>query len=171
VKAAAAASLAVSVAALLSGCAGYRLGDVKPSTLKNVHTIAVTTFKNNTYIPRVEALVTNTVIKQIQQDGTFRVTSVDKADAVLDGVVSGIGRGPARSVRGNVLATTEFNLGITVGWTLRTKDGAAVAGPASSTGGTSFFVGSDVATDERQALPLATEDLAVRLVSQLTEGW
>jgi hypothetical protein len=28
-----------------------------------------------------------------------------------------------------------------------------------------------VTTDERQALPLATEDLATRLVTQLSEGW
>jgi hypothetical protein len=28
-----------------------------------------------------------------------------------------------------------------------------------------------VTTDERQALPLATEELASRLVTQLSEGW
>ena len=38
-------------------------------------------------------------------------------------------------------------------------------------GTTSFFVGTDVTTDERQALPLATEELATRLVTQLSEGW
>ncbi len=158
------------LACSVSSC-GYRLGEAKPGTLKNVQKIAVTTFKNSTHIPRVEALVTNTVIKQLQQDGTFEVTTVEKADAVLDGAVTAIARAPARSVRGNVLATTEFGLGVTVGWSLRTKDGTPVAGPGSISGGTSFFVGSDVTTDERQALPLAAEDLAVRLVSQLSEGW
>ena len=34
-----------------------------------------------------------------------------------------------------------------------------------------FFREPDVTTDERQALPLATEDLATQLVSQLSEGW
>ena len=29
----------------------------------------------------------------------------------------------------------------------------------------------DVTADERQALPLAAEELATRLVSQLSEGW
>jgi hypothetical protein len=171
VKAALSALAAIALAFSLSGCLGYRLGETKPGTLKNVHKIAVTTFRNNTYLPRIEALVTDTIIKQIQQDGTFQVVSQDQADAVMDGVVLAVGRGPARSVRGNVLATTEFNLGITVAWALRAKDGRPIVGPATHTGGTSFFVGSDVTTDERQALPLATEDLAVRLVSQLTEGW
>jgi hypothetical protein len=32
-------------------------------------------------------------------------------------------------------------------------------------------VGTDVSTDERQALPLAAEELARHLVSQLSEGW
>ena len=155
----------------LSGCAGYRLGDVKPYSLKEIKTIAVATFKNGTNLPRVEALVTNTVIKQFQQDGTYTITTADKADAVLAGTVVGIGRGPTRSVRGNVLATTEFNLGVSLSYTLTKKDGTVVAGPGGVSGGTSFFVGADVFTDERQALPLAAEDLAVRLVSQLTEGW
>ena len=170
-KAALSALAAVALACSLSGCLGYRLGETKPGTLKKIHKIAVTTFANNTYLPRIEGLVTNTIIKQIQQDGTYQVTSIDQADAVMHGTVTSIGRGPARSVRGNVLATTEFNLGITVVWTLYLKGGGPIMGPATNSGGTSFFVGSDVTTDERQALPLATEDLAVRLVSQLTEGW
>ena len=164
--------VAALVAACFSGCAGYRLGNAaKPYTLRNVKNIAVKTFTNNTYTPRVEVLVTNTVIKQFQQDGTYRITTEDKADAILEGVVLGIGRSPARAVRGNVLASSEFNLGVTVGWALKNKDGAPVAGPSSVSGGTSFFVGGDPQSDERQALPLAVEDLAVRLVSHLSEGW
>jgi hypothetical protein len=42
---------------------------------------------------------------------------------------------------------------------------------ADVVGTTSFFVGTDVTTDERQALPLAAEELAVHLVTQLSEGW
>lgn len=163
---------AALVVACFSGCAGYRLGDAaKPHTMRNVKNIAVRTFTNNTYQPRVEVLVTNTIIKQLQQDGTYRITSEDRADAILEGAVVGMGRTPARAVRGNVLAAVEFNLGVTVNWTLRSKDGAAVAGPGTISGGTSFFVGGDPQMDERQALPLAIEDLAVRLTSQLSEGW
>lgn len=165
------AVLSLASAFCLAGCAGYHLGDAKPNALKGIQTIAVGTFKNITLHPRVEALVTNTVIKQLQQDGTYRITSEANADAVLEGAVLSVGRTPARSVRGNVLATNEFNLGVTVTYTLRKKDGTVLAGPGTVLGTSSFFVGSDVITDERQALPLATEDLAVRLVSQLSEGW
>ncbi|MDQ6764663.1 MAG: LPS assembly lipoprotein LptE [Verrucomicrobiota bacterium] len=163
--------VACLLAGSLAGCAGYRIGEVKPRYLTEIHSIAVPTFTNKTYLPRIEVLLTDTVIKQLQQDGTFQIVSEGKADAVLKAEIRGVGRNPARSVRGNVLATTEFNLNITVRYTLTTRDGKVIVGPVDVSGTTSFFVGSDVATDQRQALPLAAEDVAVHLTSQLSEGW
>jgi len=119
----------------------------------------------------MESLITSTVIKQFQQDGTFRIANENTADATLKGEIVSVGRSPARSVRGNVLATTEFNLALRVHYTLIGRDGKPLAGPADVYGTTSFFVGEDVSTDERQALPIAAEELAVRLVNQLSEGW
>jgi hypothetical protein len=165
------ASLATILCLAVSGCLGYHVGPVKPYYLQDVRSIAVPTFKNRTLVPRVEVLVTDTLIKQLQQDGTFQITSDDKADATLSGEISRINRVPARSVRGNVLATTEFSLGLTVRYLLTARDGKHLAGPGEITGFTTFFVSSDVTTDERQALPLATEDFATRLVTQLSEGW
>jgi hypothetical protein len=159
------------LASLLSGCAGYHLGPAKPAYLRDIHSIAVPTFRNMTLIPRTEVLVTGTIIKQFQQDGTFRIANEGDADAVLKGEVAIVGRSPARSVRGNVLATTEFNLTLRVRYTLVGRDGKTLVGPADAAGSTSFFVGEDVSTDERQALPLAAEELAKQLVSQLSEGW
>ena len=154
----------------LSGCLGYHIGPAKPYYLRDVHTIAVPTFKNHTLIPRMEVLVTGTVIKQFQQDGTFQIASDGNADATLKGEIIRIDRSPARSLRGNVLATTEFNLVMFLKYNLLGRDGKQLAS-GETIGTTSFFVSTDVTTDERQALPLATEDLATRLVSQLSEGW
>lgn len=162
---------AATIAVLFSGCAGYHLGGVKPYSMREIHSIAVPTFKNNSLVPRAEVLVTDTVIKEIQRDGTYRIASGDEdADATLKGEVFRIGRSPARSVRGNVLATTEFNLSLVLRYKLVDKKGNQLAGGDSS-GGTSFFVSTDVNTDERQALPLAAESLAKNLTSQLSEGW
>ncbi|MEY2526306.1 MAG: hypothetical protein QOE73_1077 [Verrucomicrobiota bacterium] len=164
-------SLAVLSCLCLSGCLGYRIGSVKPNYLSDIHTIAVPTFKNQTLQPRIEVLVTDTVVKQFQQDGTFRIASNENSDAILEGQIVTVGRSPARSLRGNVLATTEFNLVMRVKYRLIGRDGRPLGPQGVATGTTSFFVGSDVATDERQALPLATEQLATQLVSQLSEGW
>ena len=155
----------------LGGCLGYHVGPVKPYYLRDVHTIAVPTFKNRTLVPRIDVLVTDTVIKQLQQDGTYQITNGDKADATLTGEISRITRAPARSVRGNVLATTEFALWLVVKYSLTGRDGKPLVAPTDAIGTTSFFVSSDVTSDERQALPLATEDLAGRLVTQISEGW
>jgi hypothetical protein len=155
----------------LTGCLGYHIGPVKPYYLRDVHTIAVPTFNNRTLLPHIEVLVTDTVIKQLQQDGTFQIASGKDADATLTAEIYRVTRSPARSVRGNVLATTEFNLALVVKYTVIGRDGKALAPPTEAAGATTFFVSTDVTTDERQALPLATEDLATRLVSQLSEGW
>jgi len=119
----------------------------------------------------VEVLVTDTVIKQFQQDGTFRIGSGGSADGTLKGEIVSISRSPARSVTGNVLATSEFNLSMRVKYRLEGSDGKPLGPFAEVVGTTSFFVGTDVTTDERQALPLAAEELAIRLVTQLSEGW
>jgi len=177
---------AVVICSTLSGCFGYHIGPVKPYYLRDVHTIAVPTFKNETLIPRIEVLVTGTVIKQFQQDGTFQIGNPENADAILKGEITRISRSQARSIRGNVLATAEFNLAMHVKYKLVGRDGKLLVSSAEASGTTSFFVGNgepnddttrktntiaDVTTDERQALPLATEELATRLVSQLSEGW
>ena len=154
----------------LSSCLGYHIGPVKPYYLRDVHTIAVPTFKNKTLIPRMEVLVTGTVIKQFQQDGTFQIASGGNGDATLKGEITGIDRAPARVLSANVLATTEFNLVMHLKYSLLGRDGKLLAS-GETIGTTSFFVSTDVTTDERQALPLAAEDLATRLVSQLSEGW
>jgi Lipopolysaccharide-assembly len=155
----------------LSGCLGYHIGPAKPYYLRDVHTIAIPTFANKTLIPRVEVLVTDTVIKQFQQDGTFKIGNGDNADATLKAEIIRISRSPARSVRGNVLLTSEFNLAIRVKYKLVDSNDKPLGPPGEAVGTTSFFVGTDVTTDERQAIPLATEELATRLVTQLTEGW
>jgi hypothetical protein len=156
----------------LGGCAGYRIGPVQPYYLRSVHTIAVPTFGNKTLLPRIAVLVTDSIIKQFQQDGTYRIVGDDEADAILKGDIVRIYRVPARSVRGNVLATTEFNLSMRVRYSLVERStGKALANPAEVVGWTSFFVGPDITSDERQAIPLAAEQVAIQLVSQLSEGW
>jgi len=147
------------------------VGPVKPSVLRDVHAVAVPTFENKTLLPRIEVLITDSVIKQLQQDGTYRIANENNADAILKAEITDISRTPARSVRGNVLATTEFNLIMHVKYKLETPSGTVLMPSAEVVGTTSFFVGTDVTTDERQALPLAAEELASHLVTQLSEGW
>jgi len=169
--------LTICMALACGGCAGYQIGPIKPTPMKGVSTIAVPTFKNDTLEPRAEVALANVVIKQLQQDGTYRVADERTADAVLEGNLEEIERRPERSVRGNVLLSREYSLIVKVGYRVLERGTGKVLASRSVTGRTTFFVSgtnalaADVLQDERQALPLAFEDLAVRLVSQISEGW
>lgn len=165
------------VALIFSGCAGYTLGPIKPKPMRNVQTIAVPSFKNETLEPRMEVLLANSVIKQIQQDGTYRIARENEADAILEGNLVEIERRPARSVIGNVVRTREYTLVLRVRYRVYERTTGRELDARTVNGQTSFFVSgsnniaADVRGDERQAMPLAAEDLSVRLVSQIAEGW
>ncbi len=165
--------LAVAATALLlNGCAGYHIGPVTPKIMQGVRTVAVPTFENRTLLPRLEVLAANSVIKQIQQDGTYTVTGESTADAVIEGEVTEVRRRGSRSVRGDVLASREYTLVVKLEYVVTSRVTGARLDRGTVTGETSFFVsGNDVNQDERQAIPLAMEDASVRLVSRLSEGW
>jgi hypothetical protein len=158
-------------AGCFAGCAGYSLGPIPPTYMKGVHRVAVPIFKNVTISPDIEALATTVVIKQIQQDGTYEVTGADQADAVVVGTIASIQRTKARSLQGNVLASSEFSLRITINFRIQKAGTGEVVGQRDIEGVTSFFVGNDVASQDREAIPLAVEDAAVQFTSYLSEGW
>jgi hypothetical protein len=58
-----------------------------------------------------------------------------------------------------------------VKYKLVARNGTDLMPSAEVAGTTSFFVGNDLNADERQALPLAAEELAGNLVTQVSEGW
>jgi lipopolysaccharide assembly LptE-like protein len=133
--------------------------------------LAVPIFDNKTYEPQVQTLVTDTFIKQIQQDGTYEITGVDQADVEIHGTIFAVTRIKARSVIGNVLASSEFNLQVQIRVQVINAHTGVVIGQRDVTGQTTFFVGNDLPTQERQAIPLAAEDAAVQAASFLSEGW
>ena len=67
----------LAVALALAGC-GYKLGEIRPTTMRSVRSLAVPTFKNNTFESRIEVLFADTLIKKLQQDGTYRVVNTEK---------------------------------------------------------------------------------------------
>jgi hypothetical protein len=175
----------VLLAASNSGCAGYHLGPVKPAAMAQVRTLAVPAFRNNTLEPRLEVLLANVLIKQLQQDGTYRIASEKDADAVVLCTVDKLDRQPARSVRNNaskgILAdfyqTSEFTLDLVLKVDVQEKGTGKSLLKREVRGTSSFFVSSanpltaDVNRDERQAISQAAEDASVRLTSYLSEGW
>jgi hypothetical protein len=164
-------AISLLAVALLSGCAGYTLGPIPPTFMKGAHKIAVPIFDNKTYEPQIQALVTDTFIKQVQQDGTYEIVGKDQADAEVRGTIIAITRVKARAVIGNVLASSQFRLVVRLRVQVVNAHSGTPLGVRDFSGQTTFFVGNDLPTQERQAIPLAAEDAAVQAASYLTEGW
>ena len=178
--------------AAMTGCAGYQVGPVKPETYAAISKLYIPTFENETLEPRSAAIVTNAVIKQIQQDGSYQVTSKEKADAILEGKIIRVERRQLRAAQTDTLRTTEMQLFIVVEWALidpatgkklayaeakdpsgtRTESVATLRHrPGRVVGRTIQFLDPNFQLSERNALPLAAEDAAEQLVSQLSDGW
>ena len=162
---------------ILSGCAGYVVGPIKPTPMKSVRRIHVPNVQNDTLYPRVEVFLTNLLIKQIQQDGTYEIVDENRADAILKVKLNDVERRPARSVRGNILQTREYLLNLRCRYEVVKADTGVVLDNRVVVGSTSFYVSgvtistADSIQDERQAIPLAAEDLAIRITSLISEGW
>lgn len=155
---------------LLSGC-GYKLGEIRPTPMRSVRSLAVPTFKNKTYKPRVEVLFADTLIKRLQQDGTYRIEPVESADAIVYCTVTRIEQRSIRSVQNDVLATSEFGLRIVVDYEVQERVTGAILMKGQNQGSTTFFSGNDLQTIERQALSNAAADLANNMAVEICEGW
>jgi hypothetical protein len=164
-------------ALLITGCMGYHLGPVKPRYMAGINTLSVPSFKNDTLRARVEVLLADSLIKQIQQDGTYKIVDGNDADAIVKGTLQQVSRAPSQSVFGNVLLTQQYTLILRCRFQVFKRSTGQLLDEREVQGQTSFFVNgseniaADVNTQERQALPLAGEDLMVRYVSLLSEGW
>ncbi len=79
----------------LSGC-GYRMANrAAPSLPQNVRTIAVPTFRNETYRFKIEQTLTAAVIREMLSRTSYRVQSSEEgSDAVMNGVVTAIYSSP-----------------------------------------------------------------------------
>jgi hypothetical protein len=155
---------------LLGGC-GYKLGEIRPTPMRSVRALAVPTFKNKTYEPRVEVLLADTLIKTLQEDGTYTIVSEDAADAILNCTLNKIERRSVRSVQNNVLATAEFGLFLDIAYQVSDRVTGSILKKGRVRGDTTFFSSSDLQTTERQAIPVAAKDAAIDLTTEVSEGW
>ena len=164
------AVLVLAVSLLLSGC-GYKLGEIRPTPMRSVRTLAVPTFKNMTFMPRIEVLFADTLVKRLQQDGTYELVADDRADAILSCTIEKIERRALRSVQNDVLATSEYGLRVFLRYDVQDRVTGKILLQGKLQGNATFFSGNDLVTIERQALSNAASDLANNIMAEVSEGW
>ena len=156
----------------LVGCAGYHLGSIGGKNLQGINTIFIPTVKNLSYEPDIQVTTTNAIIRAMDNDGTLKTVPSSTADADLLVTVTSTKR---ESIRGNTLdpqATEEYELHVEAEVTLFSRKlSKKLLDKVKVEGVTKFFVQSDQTESERQAYPMAAEDLANHIVSLVVEGW
>ena len=162
----------ISLVLVLSGCAGYRVGDISGRDLQGVRSVYVPVAHNSSLQPDVDMTVTNAIIRRFNNDGTLTVQQNNAADSELDVTVTNVYQTAVRSSNSDILVTAEYQLTIQATATyVNRKLGRKIFENTSVTGNTYFFTQADIQEGIRQALPLAAQDLANNTVKLVTEGW
>ncbi len=152
----------------LLGCSSYKLGTYHDPGFK---TIFVENLRSEVDEPGLENLVSTTIVRQIQKDGTVQVTNLEDADVILRGHINEFEMTPVRYSHSNEITPTEANMTIGITYTLTRKKAKESFYRGHATGTTSLFIGSDLQSDKRQGVPLAAEDLGRKVVSQFVDAW
>ncbi|MEZ5384571.1 MAG: LptE family protein [Prosthecobacter sp.] len=159
------------VCPLFSGCAGYSLGAQKPQHLRQITKLAVPTFRNDTLEPRLSVLVTNAVIKQLQNHGSYQIVARRDADAVLEGVIHTITRSQFRSDRNNILRTSQIQAVVTSNYTIVEAESGKTLHSSVASANSYMILDANMQLSETQLLEDVAQRIAGDIADQISEGW
>lgn len=153
----------------LTACAGYKLGPTN-GLRAGEKSIQVVPFANQTIEPRLGDYSTAALRKQLQHDGTYRLSTRGEADIVLTGEVVQLRRIQLANQPRDTLTATDYSLNITAKVTARERLSGKEILSREVSGHTAIHIGADLDSSERQAWPLLAEDLARNITSLLVDG-
>ena len=158
----------VLAAVLLAGCASYHLGPVMDKNADK--SVEILPFNNQTLQPRLGDALTQSLRERLQTDGTYHLNTHGDADIVLTGVVRQyrrIGLGYADT---DAVTPENYRIEMTVHVTARDRSTGKAVLDRDVKAHTLVHIGADLASAERQALPLLAQDFARTVTELLTEG-
>ncbi len=163
------AALFLAMATLVAGCASYRLGPVNPA-IPAGQSVEVGLFQNATPQPGLSESVNASIRRELQRDGTFELATGDDGDVLLTGNITHYRRSAVSFKPRDILSVRDFEVELIT--RIRAADRATgrVLLDRELTGRTTIRLGGDLASAERQALPLLANDLAKKIVALLAEG-
>jgi hypothetical protein len=164
--------LASLAAGMLVGCAGYRLGPLN-GAVAGAKSIEVQPFNNQTLEPRLGDSITQSLRERLQTDATYRlVTRPGAGDVVVSGVIRHYSRQGLGYLNTDVTTPENFRVDLVVHVIARDRLSGKTLLDKEVKGHTFVHIGNDLASAEREALPLLAEDLAQNISELLTgETW
>ncbi len=151
-----------------AGCA-YRLGPssgVEPGA----RSVAVQPFENRTVEPRVTDSLSTSLRSQLQQEGTYRLERHGDADILVAGEVIDIYRREESFQARDIRTVRDYRFTIVAHVTATDRRTGKKLLDRNVEGHTMLRVQEDLASVERQAMPLLTDNLARNITSMLVDG-
>ena len=146
------------------GCAGYKLGPTN-GEIAGAHSIQIDPLVNKTLEPRLGDYVMNSLRKNLQRDGTYRLDTRNEGDIILSGVITTYTRVGISVERTDVITVQDYEIVATAQMTAKDRATGKVLFEKPVTGRTILRAGADLTSSERQAIPLLADDLAQRLAA------
>lgn len=157
-------------AVMLAGCVGYHLGPVN-GAVAGGKSIEVQPFNNQTLQPRLGDAITQSLRERLQTDGTYRLVSRGgSGDVVVTGVIRQYTRQGLGFLNTDVTTPEDYRVDLVVHVTARDRHSGKAILDKDVKGHTFVHIGDDLASAEREAMPILAEDLAQNISEMLTEG-
>jgi hypothetical protein len=153
----------------LAGCAGYRLGPTNGDIAVG-RSIQINPFANKTLEPRLVEYVMNSLRKDVQRDGTYRLNTSQDGDVIVSGVITSYTRTELSVQPTDVLTALDYQITMIAQITARDRVTGKVILDRPVTGTTTLRAGPDLTSAELQAMPLLAEDFAKRATAMLVDG-
>jgi hypothetical protein len=157
------------IAFTLAGCASYRLGPTN-GAVAGEKSIQVLPFNNQTLQPRLGDALTQALRERLQMDGTYRLDTRGEGDVVVTGVVRQYSREGLGYLSTDAATPENYRVDLIVHVTARERASGKLILDRDVKGHTLVHIGADLASSERQAIPLLAEDLTRTITAMLTEG-
>ena len=161
----------IFVTTLLSSCSSYRLGNNKPVKYKNIESIAEPIVASDVLKPKLQSLVTNAIIRSIQEKGAFKIAKEKNSDATLNIKIINIERKQLRASRENVLRTKEMEFIIEIEYRVLNNLNGVTIERGNVKAKSSSYLNPNFQLTENHSLRDATEKLAISLANKLSEGY
>ena len=162
--------LAVLVVALFTGCAGYHIGPIGGTLVAPGKSVEILPFDNQTLQPRLGDALTQAARERLQTDGSYHLATREPADVVITGTIKRYGREALSFLSTDTATPENYRVGLLVHVVIRDRSSGKLLLEKDLKPHTLVHIGTDLASAERQALPMIADDFAHDLISLLSES-
>jgi len=144
----------------MSGCYSFSGGRL------DFKTVGIPVVENTTAEYRLSEIMTNTMITAVNNDGRVKVSDPEKAETVLELVVTGYARVPFEYTSQEQV--NQYKITVTAKAKLRSAAGKVLWESAGLSGWSAYQVSE---SDEESGMKKAAENLAAEIIRQSFESW